>query len=67
MATGLTHWAADADAPPAVRDLRDKRLAMLTRTLATLNDQASWTPAGARFFAALKAQELKLQTASKAF
>jgi HEXXH motif-containing protein len=67
MATGLTYWAAEADAPAAVRDLRDKRLAMLTRTLATLNNQASWTPTGARFFAALRAQERKLRAASTVF
>lgn len=65
MGTGLTRWSAEPDAPLSVGELRDTRVAMLTRTLSTLTERASWTPAGERFFAALRVQETELRADSE--
>ena len=60
MATGLSRWAAEPDAPSRVGELARERAAMLAVALETLAERAVWTPVGERYFGALCAASVAL-------
>ena len=61
MATGLTRWANEPDAPDEVLHRRDVAVRDLSEALDTLAGKAEWTAAGEKYFAALRACEKALQ------
>lgn len=61
MATGLTRWADEPDAPDEVLERRDIALRDLSEALNTLAGKAEWTAAGEKYFAALRICEKSLQ------
>jgi HEXXH motif-containing protein len=61
MATGLTRWANEPDAPDEVLHRRDVAVRDLSDALDTLAGKAEWTPAGEKYFTALRACEKALQ------